>query len=110
METDLVDDARKYAYRYLIYWALLDIRPVRNLAYGSLTLLNPFRLTRNRKQLKQAGDLASWLHNAAQFSAFDFSDFDEDRFWKQHAALAQEHPELQHCRAAFERALSEHGR
>ena len=40
-----MDDHRKNAYRYLLYWAMLDIRPIAWLRwFHGWRVLNPFRL------------------------------------------------------------------
>ena len=74
-----MDEARKKAYRLLLYHAMLDIGPIQWLPRS----WNPFRWRRQLRLHQRAGEIADWLHNLAQFSALDFEGFDEDWFWRE---------------------------
>ena len=84
-----MDDTRKNAYRYIIYWAMLEIRQLQWQATRPMQLLNPFKLYRAWKLALRAGALAEWLHNAAHFSSFDFEAFREDWFWDEYDRLVK---------------------
>lgn len=101
-----MDQHRKYAYRYLLYWAMLDIRPIRWPALG-LRRINPLFWRRHIRDVRQRGQIAEWLHNMAAFSCRDFSDFDEQRFWSEYDRLLVRCPGLSHYRSIFENALTE---
>ena len=80
---------RKHAYRYLLYWAMLDIRPIAWTRPG----WNPLHWHRHREQIRRAGDLAEWLHNLAQFSALEFERFDEEWFWRDFERILSRNPD-----------------
>lgn len=75
-----MEHRRKQAYRYLLYRAMLDIRPICWMPLGSF---NPFRWKETAGRVRRAGVIADWLHNLALFSALDFERFDEDWFWRE---------------------------
>lgn len=89
---------RQNAYRQLLHTAMLDIRLIEH----QPATWNPFKRRRLRRQVKRAGAIAQWLHSMAQFAAFDFEGFDEDRFWTEYEQLAARHPEVGHYRIFFE--------
>lgn len=105
-----MDDDRKYAYRYVIYWAMLDTRGLQWQAIRPLRLLNPITLYRVWRHAVRAGAIAEWLHNAAHFSTFDFEGFREDRFWSEHDRLVKEFGDGWNYRGVFEARLKDHGR
>ena len=105
-----MDEHRKNAYRYLLYWALLEIRGVEWITYHPLRLLNPFALRRELKRISRAGALADWLHNLAQISIEDFRDFNEEWFWRDYESLVKRHGDPRNYRAVFDRRLEELGR
>lgn len=86
-----VDTARKKAYRYVLYWALLECRRVRWIAWSWKEKLNPLCWGRIARNVRAAGGLCEWLHNLALFSALDFDRFDEDRFWADYELLRKHH-------------------
>lgn len=102
-----MDDHRKRAYRYLLYWAMLEIRPIAWLRLRTLRLLNPWHWRNEVRRIRGAGAIADWLHNLALFSALDFARFDEARFWGELDDLIRRHPEyeLGHYRNLFEQEL-----
>jgi len=104
-----MDDAKKSAYRYVIYWAMLRIRGLRWLGYRRTQAANPFYWWKQRRQILASGEIAEWLHNAAAFSAYDFVGFSEERFWKEHDRLIAECPEeaALNFRQVFENRLHE---
>jgi hypothetical protein len=100
-----MDEHRKRAYRYLLYWALLEIRGVEWITYRPLRLLNPFVLHRELKRVSRAGALADWLHNLAQISGEDFRDFNEEWFWRDYESMVKRHGDPWNYRAVFNRRL-----
>lgn len=82
-----MDQARKTAYRLLLYHGLTGIRPVEWIAFRPTKLLWPPNLLAALRQAATAGAIADWLHNLARFSAKDFVGFDEQRFWDWHTRL-----------------------
>jgi hypothetical protein len=101
-----MDERRKQAYRSLLYWATLDIRPLYWLALRSLS---PVHWRRQLSRIRRAGALADWMHNLAMFSAQDFAGFDEERFWQDLLWYEQRHPEwgLTQYRHRFDQWLTE---
>lgn len=96
--------ARKSAYRYLLYLAMLDIRiycqsrgePSQDKAIWE----------RQYHASRIAGGIADWLHNLAKAAADDFEHFDEDAFWKTHAYFCTRFPnELERYRTQFDDRL-----
>ena len=101
-----MDQHRINAYRYLLYWAMLEIRPLRCQPYGA-SWFNPLPWLRHIRRVRELGELAEWLHNMADFSRRDFIDFDEQRFWNEFNQLRTTHPALAYYRSLFENALTE---
>jgi hypothetical protein len=101
-----IDSHHKSAYRYLLYRAMLDIRPI------AWQPSNPLAWMRHKRRARELGELANWLHNMAFFSHRDFQNFDEQIFWREFDRLRIAHPELARYRDHFETALrkSETGR
>ncbi len=100
----MMDEARKRAYRHLLYWATLDIRPVAWLPLHHRLL--PFASGTERQQISRAGVLADWLHNLAVYSAWDFERFSEEWFWRDHETACRRHPELRRYRRIFDMWLA----
>jgi hypothetical protein len=100
-----VDERRKYAYRYLLYVAMLDIRGLRD---RGRRLWNPFRWWRELRRPRRAGFIADALHNLAIFSAHDFRGFNEDLFWRFFEAICSGFPgcDLADHRETFEQHAS----
>ncbi|QDT10235.1 hypothetical protein [Planctomycetes bacterium K23_9] len=73
-----MDTARKDAYRYLLYWAMLDIRGI---AWHRFQWWRPFRFIAHLRHVRRAGNIADAMHNLAQHAALDFDRFDEATFW-----------------------------
>jgi hypothetical protein len=105
-----MDANRKLAYRFVIYWGMLDIRRLQNDIDRPLRLLNPIRLYRTWRHAQRAGATAEWLHNAAHFSTFDFEDFREDWFWNEHDRLVERFGNDFNYRDVFEARLKDSGR
>ena len=89
-----MDESRKAAYRFLLYWSFLEIRAVQWFAWGPRTWLNPFRFAKEIKKARRLGGLADWMHNLAQFSSLGFRGFDEDRFWEDGQCFVRHDPSL----------------
>jgi len=103
-----MDEATKSAYRYVIYWALLRIRGLQWFGRNPFQTINLFFWRKEKKRIQCAGAIAEWLHNAAHFSATDFQEFNEDRFWEEYSRLCQKYPnELEDFRQVFENRLHE---
>jgi hypothetical protein len=103
-----VDSQRKHAYRWLLYWAMLDIRPLQWAGAGWRQRLNPFCWWSNSRRVRVAGGIAEWLHNLAMYSALDFAGFEEERFWRDYEWLLGQNPGhgLERYRAEFKRRAS----
>jgi hypothetical protein len=101
-----VNEHQKNAYRYLLYWAMLDIRNRCQPRGGES--INPFEWHRQYRASRVAGAIADWLHNLGAFAARDFEGFDEQWFWDEHSRLCERFPDadLQHFRRAYEQRLS----
>ena len=95
-----MDDAHKYAYRQLLFWAMNDIRTVSGDAERLPDPLAAHRVAR-------AGTIANWLHNLAGSSSVDFEGFDEDRFWREYAQLSDRYPDVSEYREWFDRRLKD---
>jgi len=106
-----MDEQRKQAYRYLLYQAMLDIRPILWMRFGIFRFLNPFSRRDASLRAHRAGAIADWLHNLAFFSAIDFERFDEDWFWRDFQNCQDRHPDfhLAHYKDVFERELTGSG-
>ena len=106
----LMDDHRKNAYRYLLYQAMLEIRPIAWLRwFHGWRTLNPFHWRWQLRRIRYAGSLADWLHNLASFSSWNFERFDEDWFWRDYEYVTKKYPEFgaTRYRELFERRLKE---
>lgn len=100
-----MDEQRKYAYRYLLYRAMLDIRTIQWLGWRPWrTWIPPFQ-RREIRRVRYAGAVADWLHNLAFFSARDFQGFEEPWFWRDFERICSQFPEfgLESYRQEFER-------
>ena len=73
-----MDTARKDAYRYLLYWAMLDIRGI---AWYRFQWWRPWGLISHLRRVRRAGNIADAMHNLAQYASLDFERFDESTFW-----------------------------
>jgi hypothetical protein len=104
-----MDEQRKRAYRYLLYNAMLEIRPIAWMPFGFFRCLNPFYWRSTSQRILRAGVIADWLHNLAHFSALDFERFDEEWFWREYSAFEGKYPafRLSKYKDLFERILSE---
>jgi hypothetical protein len=100
-----VDDQRKYAYRYLLYWAALETRALQWLGPRGWQAWTPMYWREALRRVRYAGGVADWLHNLALYSATDFRGFDEGLFWRDFVALRSRHPGFgwDHYREQFER-------
>jgi hypothetical protein len=88
----LMNAQRKYAYRYLLYRAMLDIRPIGWLSVTRFRAWNPLYWRKEARRVQRSGAIADWMHNLALFSALDFDHFDEDRFWRDFEHLQEQYP------------------
>jgi hypothetical protein len=100
-----MDEHTKYAYRYLLYWALLDIRPIAWQPHGHRWFSLPFWV-HHLRHVRALGELADWLHNMADFAGRDFEEFNEQRFWNEFDRLCTAHPRFRYYRSLFENALT----
>ena len=77
---------RRWAYRRLLYGAMLNIRvPDRG------KLWNPAFWLKLRRQRAADAALADWFHNLAMYSADDFVGFNEDAFWARGRLVRRKH-------------------
>ena len=104
-----MDEHRKNAYRYLLYWALLEIRCLSWRPLKFFRMLNPLEWMKVIRRIHRAGDIADWLHNLAAFSSGDFEGFNEEWFWRGLDNLSKQHPdyELMQYKEIFEEWLAE---
>ena len=102
-----MNEHQKNAYRYLLYWAMLDIR--NQCQSRGRESFSPLEWRRQYQRSRTAGAVADWLHNLASYSANDFERFDEEWFWREHSHLCARFPggDLEHYRRAYDRRLSE---
>jgi len=102
---ELLDEQRKHAYRYLLYRAMPDIRP---LAWRSFGWFHLWTWRRQALRMRYAGAIADWLHNLALFSALDFRGFEEERFWQDFQGLLHKFPgfRLENYRSTFEERMA----
>jgi len=105
-----MNERRKKAYRYLLYYAMLEIRPIAWLLPG-FRILNFLQWRSAAQQVRRAGVIADWLHNLAFFSAIDFERFDEEEFWQDLRGREERHPglRLSKYKDIFERELAGSG-
>jgi hypothetical protein len=101
-------ERKKRAYRYLLYWAMLDIRPI---AWAGFRFFNPFNWRKMAQQVQRAGAIAGWLHNLALYSAVDFDRFNEEWFWDEIERRRRQDPQfhLEHYREMFDREMAGEG-
>ncbi len=90
-----MDEQRKYAYRYLLYRAMLDIRPLQEFGGRGWRAWNPIHWRREARRVRWAGALANWLHNLALYSAHDFRGFSEEWFWRDFESVRSRFPEYE---------------
>ncbi len=69
---------------------------------------NPLEWRRQYRRSRIAGATADWLHNLAQLSSLDFTSFNEQWFWDEHAQLCRRFAgeRLEHYRAIFDDYLT----
>jgi len=90
-----MDEARKNAYRRILYTAMLDFRghhPV-----GPQDDRMPWAIWKwpaTRRRLREIQVMADWLHNLAQFASDDFMAFKEAWFWREYHSLTTRFPRL----------------
>ena len=87
MEETRMDKRRKHAYRYLLYWAMLDIRPIASFGRAWQRSWNPFSWRRDARRIQYAGAIADWMHNLALYASLNFEKFDENMFWHDFESL-----------------------
>jgi hypothetical protein len=99
-----VEEQRKIAYRYLLYWAMVDIRPLQWLGWRGWRAWSPIHWQRDTRRVQCAGAIADWLHNLARYSAHNFQGFIEEWFWRDFETVRSRYPEfgLEHYRERFE--------
>ena len=100
-----MDDARKYAYRMLLYRAMLQIRMIQWAKHRWLQLPSVWR--QQARAVKAAGAVADWLHNLANYSSADFEGFEEALFWSDFESLVSNFPEVAYYKAHFDGAVRE---
>ena len=103
-----MDEQRKHAYRYLLYRAMLDIRPIQWLGWRGWRAWSPIHWRREARRVQWAGAIAEWLHNLALYSAHNFQGFNEEWFWRDFETARSRFPEfgLEIYREQFERRAS----
>lgn len=97
-----MDEKRKSAYRYLLYYFLVEIRTIP-------TPEQPhFSWEQLEKRSYHAGAVAYTLHSLALASTSDFTGFDEEEFWARLTHFSAKNPviELSHYRKVFDLQLA----
>lgn len=89
-----MDEGKKAAYRFLLYWALINIRQLDAPYVSWFRWSNPCYWWRQSRRIRFLGALANCLHNLALFSSIDFQHFDEERFWLDFRRLQERYPEF----------------
>jgi len=104
-----VDEQRRNAYRFLLYQAMVDIRPLQYFLRPKWWAPNPLHWRRQFQRVRVAGAVAEWLHNMAWFAGYEFQGFDEQRFWREHERLCGRYPAggFERYQDLFERRLVE---
>ena len=97
-----MDKNRQNAYRWLLYRAMLQIRPLRAFR---LRWWNPIGMYRDLRAVRLCGSLAHQLHNLARDSSHDPFIVNEEIFWDFFEKLDSD--SAQWYRQVFERRLEE---
>jgi hypothetical protein len=100
---------RMSAYRFVLYWAMLDIRRAAWWKIRWSQLWRPSYWKNEIRRIRYSGELADWLHNLALFSSINFERFDEEYFWSECDRYEKRYPEYQlsRYRQIFEQRLQE---
>lgn len=100
-----MDEQRKHAYRWLLYWAMLEVRPLQWMGSRGWRSWSPLYWRREARRVQYAGAVADWLHNLALYSSVNFQGFNEEWFWRDFEMAQFRFPEfgLEHYRELFER-------
>lgn len=99
---------RKLAYNHLLYWAMLEIRPLGWMWCRPFKLryLSPFHWRHCLRATRYCGALAEALHNLAYFASYDYAGFEEELFWSDIAGLERcQSGSAQRYREFFEQRL-----
>ena len=89
-----MDEQRKNAYRYLLYWAMLSIRSLGWMSRGWFKAWNPFYWRREGQRIRYSGAVADWLYHMAFFATIDFKGFNEALFWRDFERLRSNYPQF----------------
>lgn len=105
-EAEPLDEHHKYAYRQLLYWAMVDIR-IYCQSRGEPST-DPAVWQRQYYDSRIAGAIADWLHNLASQASLDFAGFTEEVFWDTHAHFCRRFPDGSFAvyRQRFEQCLA----
>jgi hypothetical protein len=103
----MLTNEQQTAYRYLLYWAMLDTR--NKCQHRCKESWNPLEWRRQYQQSRAAGAVADWLHDLALYAGNNLSGFDEQWFWREYEAMRKRFAGLDfaHYREAYERRLGE---
>ncbi len=103
-----MDEHRKNAYRYLLGWAMLEIRTIAWWSIRWRSIWNPLYWRAELRRIRYLGTLADWLHNLALYSPMDFDQFNEEWFWQDLERIEKRYPEFMpsHYRAIFDGRLN----
>ncbi|MDY3559296.1 hypothetical protein R5W23_000270 [Gemmata sp. JC673] len=105
-----MDDRRKNAYRYLLYWAMLNFRTLQGAGPRGWRSWSPIHWRREARWVRFAGTVADALHNLAVYSSVNFRGFDEEWFWRDVETVRSRFPEFAsavgYYRELFERRIS----
>ena len=84
-------EERKQLYRELLHRALIDMRASTS-EPGHISHLWNLQGPSRAETLQFVNALSDWLHNVALYSAWDFKDFDEERFWQDYQLFRKQFP------------------
>jgi hypothetical protein len=89
-----MDEHRQWAYRRLLYWAMLDMRGhIPGAPYYRERFWSPRFWLQLRRRHYYNLTIAEWLHNLASFAADSFERFDEKQFWNEYDRVVERYPE-----------------
>ena len=87
----VMTDERKQLYRELPYRAMIDMR-MATANWGGLLRWLGWRKPSKSQALQFVNDYIDWVHNLALYSAWDFKEFNEDRFWGDYQIFRDKYP------------------
>ena len=101
-----MEAVREHAYRLLLSAGLLHVKWDLDCLYGGFSW-NPWRFSRQARNVRRAADRACTFHNLAIFAAQGFKGFSEEYFWREVEGFMRDFPEdlWSNYRGMFEASL-----